>query len=94
MKPYLGLGAWTFDAERLVLAHKDHLSYEIDCRQIKTSADLLDWVWHLRGKPWVFPDDVIDLLDLMNDIVDARRALADNKGVLPVGAWDRLRGFA
>lgn len=94
MKPYLGLGAWTFDAGRLTLAHKDRPSYEIDCERIKTSQDLLDWVFHLRGKHWVAPEDIVDLLDLMNDLVDAREALADNKGVLPVGAWDRLRGRA
>lgn len=94
MKPYLGLGAWTFDAGRLVLAHIDHPSYEIDCRQIKTSADLLDWVWHLRHKPWVCPEDIFDLLDLMDDLVNAREALADNKGVLPADAWDWLRGYA
>lgn len=94
MKPYMGLGAWTFDAGRLVLAHKDRPSYEIDCERIKTSADLLDWVFHLRGKYWVAAEDLIDLLDLMDDLVNAREALAGNGGVLPAGSWDRLRGCA
>lgn len=92
MKPYLGLGAWAFDAKRLVLFHKDRASYEIDCEQIKTSQHLLDWVFHLRGKSWVSPEDIVDLLDLMNDLVDARESLAArNNGVLPADAWTRLR---
>ena len=94
MRNYYGLGAWSFDPSRLVLSHRDMPSYEVYVEQIRGSRDLLDWVFHLRHKHWVSPVDIVELLDLMDDLVDAREALAGNKGVFPVGTWDRVRGLS
>lgn len=72
---FVAVGPWKFDPKRLVITHASHVSYEIDVEQMRTSAEVLDWIYQVAWKPWVKPIDVEPLLRLIWTILDPQRNL-------------------
>lgn len=59
-------GPWYFDPKMIVLVHMD--GYEIDLEKCDTSAEILDWLAQLRGKSWVTPTDLGNLMIAFDDL--------------------------
>lgn len=66
-------GDWTLDARDSVLVLDTRIDdakhhYEIDLRDIRDSAHMLNWIFQLRMKAWVSNDVMGDLLSAFQDI--------------------------
>lgn len=63
--------SWTYVESTHVLRH-DFTGYEVDLEACTTSAQVLDWILQVHGKPWCTPEalrEFIRMLDaLMGDI--------------------------
>jgi len=48
-------GGWKFDRESLTLMYPvtRNYEYEIDLEKMCCSAEILDWIFQIRGKSWV-----------------------------------------
>ena len=65
-------GNWQLIKQVRVLKHV-RCFYEIDLDRCQTSADLLDWIFHVRGK---FNDqDNLDLMQAFEDVLHPRANL-------------------
>ena len=57
----LEFGNWRLQASNYTLQHKTHY-WEIDLERCNTSAQILDWIFHMRGKGGWTDQDTLDLL--------------------------------
>ena len=79
----LEIGNWRFDSRRFVINHRTDPGGDIDVEEMTTSAQTLDWIFHLAGKVWVSREDVGDLVELLRQTVDPQATLC---------SWGRERG--
>ena len=63
-------GDWKLVASNLTLKHK-HQYWEIDLERCNSSGEILDWIFHMRGK--MTDQDTIDLLAAFACILQPRR---------------------
>ncbi len=61
-------GNWVFDSKRLTLTHKV-VKYEIDLEKIRSSADIIDWIFQSIGKRWADPETIFDLLQALEKLL-------------------------
>ena len=61
-------GDWVFNSENLTLTNKAK-DYEIDLEKIHSSADILDWIFHVFDKTWCDQKTISDLLLAFNEIL-------------------------
>ena len=85
----LTFGSWTLDPEMLVLNHNKHY-WEIDLERCNTSAEILDWIFHMRGKGNWTDQDTLDLLEAFDAILSPMRnfcsgGMVSAKGKEPEG---------
>jgi hypothetical protein len=45
--------------------------YEVDLDRCNTGAELLDWIYQVKDKNWISPDDVADLVYAVDDILES-----------------------
>ena len=64
-------GRWIYDPSRLLLKH-ERTTFEVDLERCTTAARVLDWVLHLAGRPWIDPDDLLELLTALNALLNLR----------------------
>ena len=64
-------GNWEFDRERLTLAYPvtRNYQYEIDLEEMTCSAEILDWIFQIRGKTWATPQVMHDLLKAIQILI-------------------------
>jgi hypothetical protein len=64
-------GNWRLDAKNLTLEHLtgDHLDYDVDLEKMNTSAEMLDWIFQVRGKAWASDQDMGDLLTALDELL-------------------------
>lgn len=58
-------GKWKFNEHTKVLNHFDAPTYDVDLESMRTSAEMLDWIFQLHGKCWVTHQDMGDLIDAL-----------------------------
>jgi hypothetical protein len=82
-------GDWKFNRSTLVLNNKKAPWYTIDLGRVRTSAQMLDWIFQLYPKVWITPQDIHDLLLALDDLFDPQSSLCSwgtdkrlNKGFL------------
>lgn len=69
-------GAWRLNRRSLELTiDRDGFQYEIDLERITTSAQMLDWIYQLRGKMWMRSVDIADLVAAFDDIFNPQANL-------------------
>jgi hypothetical protein len=71
-------GKWTFDPEVKVLRHHDAPTYEVDVEDMRTSAEMLDWIFQLHGKSWVTHQDLGDLVEALWYLIDPQATLCSD----------------
>jgi hypothetical protein len=64
--------AWRFEPTTLVLALyiDERYLYEIDLEQCTTSAEMLDWIFQIAGKPWASDRVIAALVRLLDVLLD------------------------
>lgn len=72
---FVAVGPWKFDPRRLVITHAAMPAYEVDVESMKTSAGMLDWIFHVRKKPWVKPVDMEPFVRLLDIVIDPQATL-------------------
>ena len=69
-------GDWHLEASNLTLVLKSgNGSYEVDLEQITDSAQMLDWIFQLRTKPWVTNDTISDLVSAFQDLFSPQETI-------------------
>ncbi len=70
-------GRWHLSVETLELAYvqDQRTFYRIDLERCSTSAEVLDWIFQLRGKSWTRVIDMGHLIDALHDILDPQANL-------------------
>lgn len=58
---------WKYKRSSLTVVH-DPRGYCIDLKRITSSAQLLDWIYHVNEKSWATPTDVGELVRLLGHI--------------------------
>jgi hypothetical protein len=85
-------GDWHLEASNLTLVLKSgNASYEVDLEQITDSAQMLDWIFQLRTKPWVTNDTISDLVSAFQDLFSPQETICGggvNQTINPT-AWLR-----
>jgi hypothetical protein len=60
---------WQYDVERLVLVHNE-TGYEVDLERMRSSAEMLDWIFQIRPKRWVTSKTMADLLEALEILLE------------------------
>lgn len=69
-------GSWTIERDNLTLNFREgRHSYQIDLEPIYSSAQVLDWIFQVRGKGWASPKVMADLLEAFHDIFHPQATL-------------------
>ena len=68
-------GDWTLNRRAWVLTHAEAPWYEIDLERMRTSAELLDWIFQVRTLGWMTPQAMADLLAAIDDIISPQSTL-------------------
>jgi hypothetical protein len=68
-------GNWKLDTNDWYLIYirdndEQHIRYEIDLLEIRTSAAILDWIFQVCGKQWISLRDQADLIEAFRGIFD------------------------
>jgi hypothetical protein len=69
------VGAWVYYADGALIFHKANKGYEIDVESMTTSAEVLDWIFQIRFKPWIERGDMDDFLRLVFEILNPQATL-------------------
>jgi hypothetical protein len=72
---------WRLDADHLVLGcfnPKGPVPYEVDLNRCRTSAEVLDWIFQLRGKGWAQGRSVSGFIAALNDVVHPQEFLCSS----------------
>ena len=85
----LTFGSWALDPEVLALKHNKYY-WEIDLERCNTSAEILDWIFHMRGKANWTGQDTLDLVAAFEAILSpmrnfCTRGMVGAKGKEPEG---------
>lgn len=72
---FVSVGPWKFDPGLLVITHAAQPGYQVDVESMSTSAEVLDWIFQLHGKPWVQPADMASFLRLLRVVLDPQATL-------------------
>lgn len=67
-------GSWRLVPENLTLEHDN--TYYIDLEDMTNSAEMLDWIFQVRDKPWATAEVMSDLLRAFYDILDPQANLS------------------
>lgn len=102
MARLIRIGDWAFDPSALTIERESFPTYQIDVELLRTSAEVLDWIFQLRSKTWFTPKDSHDLLEILYVVVDPQANLcswgAERGPIDPaeaaVGARSRAREWA
>ena len=64
-------GNWEFDQEMLTLTYPvtRNYEYEIDLEKMRCSAEILNWIFQIRGKTWATPEVMYDLLTAIRVLI-------------------------
>ena len=65
----LEFGNWKVVASNLTLKHKVEY-WEIDLERCNTTAQILDWIFHMRNKSHWRDQDTLDLLEAFSAILE------------------------
>ena len=57
----------TLEFEKIVDGH--HHSYYVDFERCNDSAQILDWIFQIKHKPWCSDEDIADLLRAFDDLM-------------------------
>ena len=70
-------GRWHLRVRSLELAYQtgERTLYLVDLERCGTAAQMLDWIFQLRGKTWCSPTDIGHLADAFRDILDPQANL-------------------
>ena len=60
-------GNWRLNAANLTLEHVNG-GYYVDLEKMNTSAQMLDWIFQVRGKVWASDQDMGNLLTALDEI--------------------------
>ena len=71
-------GSWRLVPENLTLEHDS--TYYVDLEDMRTSAEVLDWIFQVRDKPWAAAEVLSDLLRALCDILDPQANLCSFGG--------------
>ena len=68
-------GHWKYNPDNLTLQFDktvggDHSYYEVDLERCTNSAEILDWIFQVHGKPWCGNKDIADLLRAFDDLME------------------------
>jgi len=78
-------GRWKYNPDNhcleIVKKHGSMRSYEVDLDRCDTSARLLDWIYQVKHKSWISPDDIADLVYAVDDIFHTVQSLICSQGV-------------
>lgn len=66
-------GSWRLVPGNLTLENDN--TYYVDLEDMRTSAEILDWIFQVRDKPWATPEVMADLLRALRDILDPQATL-------------------
>jgi len=61
-------GPWKFNKRNYTLTHLDEV-YEIDLEPIKSSAEILDWIFQIESKAWATPECIGYLVLALGDLL-------------------------
>lgn len=86
-------GGWHLLVPTLELAYRDgsRTLYLIDLERCGTAAQVLDWIFQLRGKTWCSPTDIGHLADAFRDILDPQANLCSFGAAKSLDAAGHLR---
>ncbi len=68
-------GRWVRRGKHLLIYQDGRVFYSIPLRQLRTSAAVLDWIYQVTAKRWSSPQDSMDLIEALRDVVDPQRNL-------------------
>lgn len=60
-------GNWELRVEIMCIEHSVN-GYQISLDECLTSAQVLDWIFQMRAKTWVTPEEMANLLDAFDDV--------------------------
>jgi hypothetical protein len=77
-------GRWSYNPTTHCLHIRKHVgtitsSYDVDLDRCDTGSKLLDWIYQVKDKSWISPDDISSLVYAVEDI------LGDVQGILCSG---------
>ena len=86
-------GRWRYRRSNLTLETDvpdaaPRTTYDVDLRRCNNSAQILDWILHMREKVWISAADIGHLVIALDDLADG---LADK---VCMGGFDRDFDFA
>jgi len=67
-------GKWKLDRDRRVIYYEGR-DYWFSLGQMNNSAEVLDWIVHLREQTWATPEDVGNLVAALDDIFDLQNSM-------------------
>jgi hypothetical protein len=71
----VSVGPWKFDPALFVITHAAEPGYQVRVKSMETSAQVLDWIFQVRGKHWVKPVDMETFLRLLMMILNPQGTL-------------------
>ena len=88
-------GNWRLNATNLTLEHLtgDHLDYYVDLEKMNTSAEMLDWIFQVRGKAWASDQDMGDLLTAFDELLKPQVNLCSGGRGRPFDASKHLQAI-
>jgi hypothetical protein len=67
-------GEWEYNNRTFVITHL-RAKYEVDLERCATSAQMLDYIFHVAGKAWITPKDLGDLVQALDDLLSPQGTL-------------------
>lgn len=67
-------GPWTFKKRGMYLDYQNG-RYYVDLNDCNTSAQILDWICQVNGKPWATADVIKGLIDAIDDLLEPQANL-------------------
>ena len=67
-------GDWTLEPNSMTLTHLPS-EYTIELDLARTPAEMLDWIFQIRGKVWMSPEAMADFLGAIDDILAPQERL-------------------
>jgi hypothetical protein len=67
-------GHWKYNPDNLTLEFDKIVdghpfNYYVDLERCTNSAQILDWIFQVKGKPWCSDEDIADLLRAFDDLM-------------------------
>lgn len=63
-------GKWTFKRSNMTLTHDS--GYEVDLDRCSPESEFVDWIWHLKSKPYFDAVDLVQFIEAVSFIIYRR----------------------